>query len=140
MAIGGGAPGGGGLFSRLAGRASWSSAARGGGRRSHDGGALGGGGGRDGFARGAGEGTGDAEDGSAPSGVWAGYLALLESQPVVTKGLTSFVGFGVGDILAQLCIEKRERFDWKRCLRFSSAGALIHGARAAPARCRGPRG
>jgi len=121
MIAGGGLKGGRSFISRLVRSGSRSGGA-------HDGGAAGGGGrsGPGGVSRGAGE--GEASDGSSPTAaVWAGYLALLESKPVVTKALTSLLGFAIGDVLAQCCIEKKECFDWLRLLRFSTAGMLIHG-------------
>lgn len=97
-----------------------------------DGGAGGGtggsGGGRGGLARGAGE--GEAGEPSQPTPLeafWLGYLAVLRSRPVITKALTSLVGFAIGDVLAQRCVEKKACFDWKRLLRFASAGMLLHG-------------
>ncbi|KAG8468452.1 hypothetical protein KFE25_013535 [Diacronema lutheri] len=130
MRVGGGSPRGRGTFPRPAGGSAWPSSAR---RGPQDGGAAGGGGGRDGgggTSRGAGPGDSDepSEPGLAAVGaLWAGYLALLKSKPVVTKALTSLLGFGLGDVLAQCCIEKKASLDWPRLARFSSAGLLIHG-------------
>lgn len=76
-------------------------------------------------------GPSDDEPERGPLGnIWAGYNTMLEEQPILTKALTSLTGFAIGDILVQLFIEKKETFDWVRFLRFSSFGALIHGARA----------
>mmetsp|Transcript_16263 Transcript_16263/g.54696 ORF Transcript_16263/g.54696 Transcript_16263/m.54696 type:complete len:371 (+) Transcript_16263:80-1192(+) len=94
--------------------------------------------GSDGTGSGSGSGTpppsssgSSSSDDSKPSGplgsIWAGYMGMLETQPLLTKALTSLTGFAIGDILVQLFIEKKETFDWVRFVRFSSFGALIHG-------------
>ena len=41
-------------------------------------------------------------------GLWAAYNAKLESDPIVTKAMTSLVGFTLGDILAQKFVEKKD--------------------------------
>jgi len=43
------------------------------------------------------------------------------------KALTSFVGFALGDILAQLFIQKTDPFDFARLARLASFGFLVHG-------------
>ncbi|KAJ1449627.1 hypothetical protein M885DRAFT_420817, partial [Pelagophyceae sp. CCMP2097] len=59
---------------------------------------------------------------------WAAYTAALEANPLVVKvGLTSFVGFAVGDVLAQLVVEKTTKYDFARTARLASFGLLIHG-------------
>jgi protein Mpv17 len=61
------------------------------------------------------------------SGIWARYNKLLDAQPLLTKALTSFTGFTLGDILAQNFVEKGERYDPMRTLRLGSFGFFIHG-------------
>ena len=62
------------------------------------------------------------------SGIWAKYNKLLEAQPLLTKALTSFTGFTVGDILAQKFVnDDGKPFDAMRTLRLGSFGFLIHG-------------
>lgn len=130
MRIGRDSVGGGRFFARISRSSAWPSLPGSGAR---NGGAIGGagsgsGGGGGGMARGAGE--GEMEEPSEPSALtaaWVGYLALLQSKPVIAKALTSLVGFGIGDTLAQCCVEKKKSFDWMRLLRFSSAGLLFHG-------------
>lgn len=39
--------------------------------------------------------------------LWAAYIGLLESQPILTKSLTSMTGFALGDLLAQKFLEKK---------------------------------
>ena len=46
------------------------------------------------------------------SSAWKNYESLLDEKPLLMKGLTSFVGFATGDILAQLFIQKTDPFDW----------------------------
>ena len=40
------------------------------------------------------------------------YQQLLHKQPLLAKALTSLVGFALGDILAQTCIQNGTPFDW----------------------------
>ncbi|GAB4819142.1 hypothetical protein N2152v2_006188 [Parachlorella kessleri] len=54
-----------------------------------------------------------------------GYDAALRSNPVQTKALTSFVGFALGDVLAQGILG--DGFDVLRCLRLSLYGLLLDG-------------
>mmetsp|Transcript_31323 Transcript_31323/g.47366 ORF Transcript_31323/g.47366 Transcript_31323/m.47366 type:complete len:186 (+) Transcript_31323:283-840(+) len=62
------------------------------------------------------------------SKVWAAYNRLLESQPLLTKALTSFTGFTLGDILAQCFVEKDGKpYDINRTIRLGSFGLLLHG-------------
>jgi protein Mpv17 len=73
-------------------------------------------------------GGGDSEGKSFDkTGLWAGYNRLLNKDPLLTKALTSGVGFLLGDILAQTFIEKKDALDLGRMLRFSLFGLLIHG-------------
>jgi protein Mpv17 len=58
---------------------------------------------------------------------WKAYNEMLAKQPLLTKALTSFVGFTAGDILAQNFVEKKEKYDYARSLRLASFGFLIHG-------------
>lgn len=62
------------------------------------------------------------------SGLWARYNALLDAQPLLTKALTSLVGFTTGDVLAQCFIEKDGKaYDPMRTVRMGSFGFLLHG-------------
>ena len=60
---------------------------------------------------------------------WAGYNRMLDTQPLLTKALTSFVGFTAGDILAQKFVtpDPEKGYDIMRTLRLGSFGLLIHG-------------
>lgn len=40
-------------------------------------------------------------------GLWAAYNANLDKHPIITKALTSMLGFALGDYLAQKFIDKR---------------------------------
>ena len=51
----------------------------------------------------------------------------MESDPLPTKAATSFIGFLIGDFLAQRFIDKSDQYDYYRTFRFASFGALIHG-------------
>jgi protein Mpv17 len=61
------------------------------------------------------------------AGIWAAYNRALAAQPLLVKAATSFVGFTVGDILAQKFIDPDKEYDVNRTLRLGSFGALIHG-------------
>lgn len=83
-----------------------------------------------GRSRGAGGGTG------APNGpnnifasLWANYNSALESKPILTKALTSLVGFFLGDLLAQKFLSKSDGavIDKARLARMASFGFLFHG-------------
>lgn len=47
-------------------------------------------------------------------GLWAAYLALLEKRPLATKAVTAALLNGLGDVLAQLLLEKGNSFSWRR--------------------------
>jgi len=81
-----------------------------------------------------GDGTGDVspapeepEDASGFGALWKNYNELLETKPLLMKALTSLVGFALGDILAQLFIQKNDPFDFFRLFRLASFGFLVHG-------------
>jgi len=59
--------------------------------------------------------------------IWAAYNNSLDKRPILTKALTSMIGFGLGDFLAQKFISKSEKIDWERLGRMASFGLLIHG-------------
>ena len=71
-----------------------------------------------------------SDDDSSSSGLaqaWARYESLLDEKPLLMKALTSFVGFALGDTLAQLFIQKTDPFDFARLARLASFGFLVHG-------------
>ena len=56
-----------------------------------------------------GGGSGDkGGNGNPLAAIWKGYNQLLKDQPLLTKALTSFVGFSAGDFLAQKFIDKAD--------------------------------
>ncbi|KAJ8599436.1 hypothetical protein CTAYLR_007999 [Chrysophaeum taylorii] len=69
----------------------------------------------------------EPEEEEEKQGMWAAYEKALEENPLLIKGLTSFVGFTLGDILAQLFIEKKGPYDPVRTARLASFGFLVHG-------------
>lgn len=60
--------------------------------------------------------------------LWAAYISLLDTQPILTKSLTSMTGFALGDLLAQKFLEKKEDIDLTRLMKLASFGALVHGS------------
>ncbi|CAL5219254.1 g1050 [Coccomyxa viridis] len=56
--------------------------------------------------------------------LWSLYLAALQTAPLLTKCLTSAVGFILGDSIAQLIA--KERYNVLRTLRFATIGFCLH--------------
>ena len=56
--------------------------------------------------------------------LWALYLAALQAHPLLTKCMTSAVGFILGDGIAQAIA--KDRFDGLRTLRFAIIGFTLH--------------
>lgn len=57
----------------------------------------------------------------------ATYEGWLAKKPILTKALTSAVGFALGDILAQCFLGGDAAFDWARFARVTSFGFVLHG-------------
>lgn len=57
---------------------------------------------------------------------WAAYNDALDSNPLITKAMTSLVGWALGDFLAQVFISGGP-FDMKRFITLSAFGFLYHG-------------
>jgi protein Mpv17 len=57
---------------------------------------------------------------------WAAYNDALDKKPLLTKALTSLVGWALGDFLAQVFISGGP-FDMKRFITLSAFGFLYHG-------------
>eukprot|EP00179_Madagascaria_erythrocladioides_P006869 CAMPEP_0198323168 /NCGR_PEP_ID=MMETSP1450-20131203/11484_1 /TAXON_ID=753684 ORGANISM="Madagascaria erythrocladiodes, Strain CCMP3234" /NCGR_SAMPLE_ID=MMETSP1450 /ASSEMBLY_ACC=CAM_ASM_001115 /LENGTH=274 /DNA_ID=CAMNT_0044026849 /DNA_START=45 /DNA_END=869 /DNA_ORIENTATION=+ len=79
-------------------------------------------------------GDGAAADGGGAGGIaallgglWAGYNGALESAPILTKAMTSLVGFLLGDLLAQKLLGDTEDFDKARLARMAAFGFVVHG-------------
>ncbi|KAK9853609.1 hypothetical protein WJX84_009969, partial [Apatococcus fuscideae] len=68
---------------------------------------------------------------SRPTHVWNSYCQALEKQPLITKSLTSVVGFALGDIVAQATtrsnLRRPKRFDVARTLRMATFGGAVGG-------------
>eukprot|EP00891_Asterochloris_glomerata_P008929 jgi/Astpho2/8929/Aster-02611 len=60
-----------------------------------------------------------------PNKLWNAYLQSLEKKPTITKACTSFVGFIIGDILAQQI--SGTSFNPVRCLRLGAYGLFLDG-------------
>jgi len=69
----------------------------------------------------------DKEDSSPLAQFLAAYDRETAKNPILIKGLTSFIGFSLGDLLAQKFIDKKEKLDLARLLRLASFGLIIHG-------------
>lgn len=76
-------------------------------------------------------GSGGRADGGGGGGVlgaaWTGYNSALDSKPILTKAVTSLIGFALGDLLAQKFLGDGGDVDVKRLLRMASFGLLFHG-------------
>merc|ERR1712232_141855 len=61
--------------------------------------------------------------------LWTEYNHILSKKPLLTKALTSLIGFTIGDLLAQNLISRDENkpYDPFRTLRLASFGFLLHG-------------
>lgn len=57
---------------------------------------------------------------------WAAYNEALDKKPLITKAMTSLVGWALGDLLAQIFISSGP-FDVKRFITLSAFGFLYHG-------------
>lgn len=57
---------------------------------------------------------------------WQAYNNALDDKPLLTKSLTSLVGWALGDALAQIFIGS-DPFNMKRFLTLSAFGFLYHG-------------
>ena len=77
---------------------------------------------------------------SRPTHVWNSYCQALEKQPLITKSLTSVVGFALGDIVAQATtrsnLRRPKRFDVARTLRMATFGGMLLRLLAADAYAR----
>lgn len=89
--------------------------------------------GGDGNVGGGGGGSGGgASSSDGPSNpfmqLWSAYNGALESKPILTKAITSLVGFSIGDLLAQKFLgEEGAAVDTWRIARMAAFGFLIHG-------------
>eukprot|EP00887_Chlorella_sp_A99_P003864 scaffold11.g3864.t1 len=95
--------------------------------RSAGGSGGGGGKGGSGGSGGSGGGGGGGSGGGLPGGLWAGYLALLDRQPLATKAITAAALNGLGDVIAQLQFEKDGAFNWRRLGVFAFLGLVLIG-------------
>jgi len=71
--------------------------------------------------------SGDDDEQNGFKAAWMRYNELLDEKPLLMKALTSFTGFALGDILAQIFIQKADKFDFARLARLASFGFLVHG-------------
>mmetsp|Transcript_4943 Transcript_4943/g.7226 ORF Transcript_4943/g.7226 Transcript_4943/m.7226 type:complete len:240 (-) Transcript_4943:252-971(-) len=58
---------------------------------------------------------------------WAAYNQALDEKPLITKAMTSLVGWFLGDLLAQLFLGSGGPLDWKRLGTLSLFGFIYHG-------------
>ena len=58
---------------------------------------------------------------------WAAYNKALDDKPLITKAMTSLVGWCLGDLLAQLFLGSGGPLDWKRLGTLSLFGFAYHG-------------
>mmetsp|Transcript_27378 Transcript_27378/g.75471 ORF Transcript_27378/g.75471 Transcript_27378/m.75471 type:complete len:235 (-) Transcript_27378:133-837(-) len=57
---------------------------------------------------------------------WNAYTEALDKKPLITKAMTSLVGWALGDLLAQMFIVGGP-IDWKRFFTLSFFGFIWHG-------------
>lgn len=89
---------------------------------------FGGAGGRFGKGRNSGGGAADDKGGNVFTALWTGYNLSLEKNPILTKALTSLIGFFLGDLLAQKFLSADDaEINKGRLARMASFGFLIHG-------------
>lgn len=55
------------------------------------------------------------------------YSLSLVMRPVLTKAVSSFIGFIIGDVFAQMLLGGGAKFNSMRCLRMGLFGGFIHG-------------
>ena len=59
--------------------------------------------------------------------LWARYVKLLDTKPLLTKSITSGVLVGGGDMIAQVFVEKNKSYDFARTARFLTFGTVVVG-------------
>eukprot|EP00798_Chlamydomonas_sp_ICE-L_P018514 gene18514-25016_t len=68
-----------------------------------------------------------AADPNLKKGLWAAYLKLLETRPVLSRAITTAVLNGAGDIFCQYFVEGHEDINLKRVAIFSTLGLVYVG-------------
>eukprot|EP01025_Chloroclados_australasicus_P036997 TRINITY_DN3768_c0_g1_i4.p1 TRINITY_DN3768_c0_g1~~TRINITY_DN3768_c0_g1_i4.p1 ORF type:complete len:357 (+),score=0.41 TRINITY_DN3768_c0_g1_i4:46-1116(+) len=58
--------------------------------------------------------------------LWGAYLYQLQERPMLTKCVTSFIGFSLGDVTAQL-LSSTPKYDFMRTARMAVYGGVIMG-------------
>jgi len=58
---------------------------------------------------------------------WVAYNKALDDKPLITKAMTSLVGWALGDLLAQLFLGSGGPLDYKRLFTLSLFGLIYHG-------------
>jgi len=74
-----------------------------------------------------GDDSGDGAKKTGLAGMLAVYEGWCETSPLLTKGVTSMIGFTLGDLLAQFAVEKTDNYEWYRTFRLATFGLLVHG-------------
>ena len=57
--------------------------------------------------------------------IWKGYLRILDRFPLRTQIVQTGIIMGAGDVLSQTAIEKQQKFEIERTLRFAAIGSLF---------------
>lgn len=79
-------------------------------------------------ARGASGGGSSSGPQSVFGGLWSQYNRALASRPILTKAMTSLVGFALGDVMAQKFLDGGgSGLNYARIARMASFGFLVHG-------------
>ena len=57
--------------------------------------------------------------------VWTSYLKILDRFPLRTQMVQTGIIMGAGDVLSQLAIERKDKYDIGRTVRFTAIGSLF---------------
>ena len=57
--------------------------------------------------------------------IWKSYLRILDRFPLRTQMVQTSVLMGAGDVISQLMIERNNKYEFERTVRFASIGAFF---------------
>ncbi|XP_064381867.1 protein Mpv17-like [Halichondria panicea] len=61
--------------------------------------------------------------------IWKGYVSILDSRPLLTQAITTGVVCGLGDVIAQSCVEGRrwKQYSLQRTAKMAAIGLCFTG-------------